>query len=154
MSPKKTETTVSERKITLHSHSQGNSFAEISELMDRSRFTIRTIVNRFKGETNFESASRCGRPRKLTERERAQVIRKVKRDPKITSSQVAAEVKAEIGKYVHFKTVQRVLHEAGYNSRVARRKPLTSAINQKKRLEYAKEFENKPSDFCDQLVKE
>lgn len=153
MSPKLSETTESQRKIILHLHNQGKSFAEIGELMDRSRFTIRTIINRFEGETNLKSAKRSGRPRKLTERERVQIVRKVKVEPKITSTQLAASIKEDFGKEVHSKTVRRLLHEAGStswnNSRVARRKPLISAINRKKRLSYAKQFESEPCSFWD-----
>lgn len=152
MSPKLSETTESERKIILHLRNQGKSLAEIGELMDRSRFTIRTIINRFKGESNLKSAKRSGRPRKLTERERVQVVRKVKVDPKITSTQLAANIKEDFGKDVHPKTVRRMLHEAGYNSRVARRKPLISATNRKKRMSYAKQFGNEPCSFWDQVL--
>jgi len=61
------------------------------------------------------------------------VIRKVQVDPKITSSQIAAEVKNEFGKEVHPMTVRRALHEANYHNRTAKRKPLISEVNKKKR---------------------
>ncbi|KAM8718847.1 hypothetical protein ACLKA7_001539 [Drosophila subpalustris] len=65
---------------------------------------------------------------------------------------IAAEVKEEFGKDVHPMTIRRVLHEADYNSCVARRKPLISPINQEKRLEFAKEFQSKPASFWDQVL--
>ena len=151
MSPKQCETTEAQRKVILNLYNQGISFAEIGELMDRSRFAIQTVVNRFKGETNFESSKRSARLRKLTERERAQVVEKIKLISRITSTQISADIKEDFGKNVHPKTVQRALHEAGYNSRVARRKPLTSFVNQKKRLDYAKQFLDKPLVHRDQV---
>ncbi|GBP11148.1 Transposable element Tcb1 transposase [Eumeta japonica] len=152
MSSKQAETTDSQRKIILHLHSQGKSYAQIGEIVERSRFTVRSIVKRFKGGKNFNSASRSGRPRALTDRESKQIVRKVKENPKKTSTEIAAEVKHEFGKAIHPMTVRRVLHEANYSARVARRKPLVSLINQKKRLNYAKEFSNKPISFWDEVL--
>lgn len=152
MSSKQKETTESQRKIILHLHNQGKSYAEIGEIMERSRFTIRSIINRFKGESSFQSANRTGRPRALTDRESIQIVRKIKQNPKKTSTEIAAEVQEEFGKNVHPMTVRRVLHEANYTARVARRKPLVSSVNQTKRLNYAKEFVSKPISFWDEVL--
>lgn len=152
MGRKLKETTESQRKIIIHLHNQGKSYAEIGELMDRSRFTIRSIIHRFKEAPNLENVKRSGRPRILSNRECKQIVRKVKIDPKTTSTQIAAEVKEDFGKDVHAMTIRRVLHEADYSSRVARRKPLISPINQTKRLEYAKEYKNKSTAFWDQVL--
>lgn len=152
MVPKQKETSVSERKIIMHLHSQGKSFAEIGQMMDRSRFTIRSIVNRFKGESNLQNAKRPGRPRVLSDRERQKIVREIKKDPKKTSTQLTAEVQEETGKKIHPMTVRRVLHEADYSARVARRKPLISLKNQKKRLAYAREYGSRPNSFWDQVL--
>ncbi|KAL7736041.1 hypothetical protein ACLKA6_003779 [Drosophila palustris] len=120
--------------------------------MNRSRFTVRSIIKRFKGASNLQTAKRKGRPSILTDQENSQIVKKIKKDPRITSTQIAAEVKEEFGKDVHPMTIRRVLHEADYNSCVARRKPLISPINQKKRLEFAKEFLSKPASFWDQVL--
>lgn len=80
--------------------------------MGRSRYTIRSIVQRFKGASTFESAKHTGRPRSLSSRKCSQIIRKVKLNPKISSAQITAEIKQELGKDVHPITVRRALHEA------------------------------------------
>lgn len=54
---------------------------------------------------------------------------KVKIDPNTTSTQIPAEVKNNFGKDVHAMTVIRVLHDANYNTCVARRKPLITIVN-------------------------
>lgn len=133
MCPKQKETTESERKIIMHLHSQGKSFAKIGQMIDRCRFTIRSIVKRFEGEVSLQSAKRSGHPRALIDRELQQIVRKVQKDPKKTSTEITAEVQ-EIGKKINSMTVRKVLHEADYSARVARRKPLISLKNQKKRL--------------------
>ncbi|GBP05161.1 Transposable element Tc1 transposase [Eumeta japonica] len=57
-----------------------------------------------------------------SDRESKQIVRKVKENPKKTSTEIAAEVKHEFGKAIHPMTVRRVLHEANYSARVARLK--------------------------------
>lgn len=74
--------------------------------MQRSRFTIRSFINRYKGSENFESLERIGRPRKINDRECAVIIRNVNKDPKITSTQIAAELKEEFGNEAHPKTIR------------------------------------------------
>lgn len=152
MGRKQKETTEAERKIILELHKQNKSYAEIGEIVKRSRFTICSIVKRFKDSSNLTSRPHTGRPRKLTAREESLLVRKIKRNPKITSSQVSAEIREEIGKEIHPKTVRRTLHRAGYKSRVARKKPLISKANQKKRLEFAKSYKDKPTDFWTNVV--
>lgn len=152
MGRKKCETNEFQRKIILYLHNQGKSYAEIGEMMDRSRYTIRSIIQRFKNTASLQSEKRTGRPKALSDRERIQIVRKVKNNPKISSTQIAAEVKEEMGKDIHPITVRRTLHEANYSSRVARRKPLISKANQTKRLAYAKEYISKPRDFWDSVL--
>lgn len=124
------ETTESERKIIIYLHNQGKSYAEIGEMIDRSRFTISSIVKRFKDATSLENESRTGRPLALIDQGRTQIVRKVQANPKISSTQVAAEVRESFGNGVHPLTIRRVLHEFNYSTRVARRKALISTTNQ------------------------
>lgn len=152
MSPIRKETTISERKVIMHLHSQGNSLAEIAQLLERSRYTIRSVVNRFKNCTILEDKHRTGRPRILTERESTAIVRKVKINPKRTSTDIAAEVLKDLKKNVSPRTIRRVLVSAGYKSRVARRKPYISVVNKRKRMEFANQYKNKPNSFWDKVV--
>ena len=89
MSSNRTETTIPERKIILHLRKEGKSYADIGEIMDRSRFIIRTICKRFEGASNLKSGKHGGRPKQLSIRESFEIVRKVKKDPKITSTKIA-----------------------------------------------------------------
>lgn len=152
MGRKQKETTEAERKIILELHKQKKSCAQIGEILKRSRFTIYSIIKRFKNDTDLKSRPHTGRRRKLTNKEERKIVRKIKKDPKITSTQVAAEVLEETGKEIHPKTVRRTLHRAGYSSRIARKKPLISKVNQKKRIEFAKTYLNKPTEFWNSVL--
>ena len=55
-------------------------------------------------------------------------------------------------KFVLNETVRRVLRRHSYNERVARRKPLVSAINKEKRLNFAKKYILKPVEFWHNVI--
>ncbi|GFY04326.1 HTH_Tnp_Tc3_2 domain-containing protein [Trichonephila clavipes] len=50
------------------------------------------------------------------------------------------------------ETVRRVLKKAGYNGRVARKKPLIGKKNRVKRLKFAKEHLLKPQQFWNEVL--
>ncbi|GFY11546.1 transposable element Tcb2 transposase [Trichonephila clavipes] len=61
----------------------------------------------------------------ITER---RVIHQVKIDPKISAPKSAASTSNTLGRSVSAETVRRVLRKAGYNGRVARKKPLIVTV--------------------------
>ncbi|GFW97804.1 transposable element Tcb1 transposase [Trichonephila clavipes] len=64
----------------------------------------------------------------------------------------AAETSRIIGRSVSAETVRNVIRHAGYNSRVARKKPFISLQNQKKHLEFAKTHQLKTDNFWKKVI--
>ncbi|GFX39822.1 transposable element Tc1 transposase [Trichonephila clavipes] len=85
----------------------------------------------------------------ITER---RVIHQVKIDPKISAPKIAASTSNTSGRSVSSETVRRVLRKAGYNGRVARKKPLIGKRNRVKRLKFAKEHILKPQQFWNEVI--
>ncbi|GFX18836.1 transposable element Tc1 transposase [Trichonephila clavipes] len=85
----------------------------------------------------------------ITER---RVIHQVKIDPKISAPKIAASTSNTLGQSVSAETVRRVLRKAGYNGRVARKKPLIGKRNRVKRLKFAKEHILKPQQFWNEVI--
>ncbi|GFU95339.1 transposable element Tc1 transposase [Trichonephila clavipes] len=85
----------------------------------------------------------------ITER---RVIHQVKIDPKISAPKIAASTSNTLGRFVSAETVQRVLRKAGYNGRVARKKPLIGKRNRVKRLKFTKEHILKPRQFWNEVI--
>lgn len=133
MGRKGKETTVEERKIILNLRNQNKTIKEISEIVNRPKSTITSIIKRFSGSENLQNKARIGRPKKLTSRETRKIVQIVKRNPKTTSSKIAAEFKELTGKDIHPRTVRRTLHSAGYSARVCRKKPCITKVNKEKR---------------------
>ncbi|GFY46125.1 hypothetical protein TNIN_171 [Trichonephila inaurata madagascariensis] len=86
---------------------------------------------------NVLNKSRCGRPHKLSDCDSRAIVRKVKKNPKISAPKLADQIVTASGKKVHPETVRRILRSGGYNGRVSSRKPFISSVNQQKRLDFA-----------------
>ncbi|GFX19529.1 transposable element Tcb2 transposase [Trichonephila clavipes] len=85
----------------------------------------------------------------ITER---RVIHQVKIDPKISAPKIAASTSNTLGRSVSAETVRRVLRKAGYNGKVARKKPLIGKRNRVKRLNFTKEHILKPQQFWNEVI--
>ena len=76
----------------------------------------------------------------------------VKKDPKITASEISARIQDYYEKEVHPNTIRRILHKGGYHARVPRTKTHIKEVNRTKRLEFANEYVMKDSDFWDKVI--
>ncbi|GFY48328.1 hypothetical protein TNIN_457851 [Trichonephila inaurata madagascariensis] len=85
---------------------------------------------------NGLNKSRCGRPHKLSDRDARAIVRKVKKNPKISAPKLVDQIATASGKKVHPETVRRI-RSGGYNGRGSSRKPFISSVNQQKRLDFA-----------------
>ena len=126
------------RQLVIFHREKGKSYRQIAAILDLKKSTVADIVNRYKNEDRIESLPQSGRRKIINEREKRKIIRKVKENPRLSASTLAAEFREESGKNVSTQTVRRLLKEDGYNGRVAIKKPYISEINRKKRLTFAK----------------
>ncbi|GFY53642.1 hypothetical protein TNIN_187831 [Trichonephila inaurata madagascariensis] len=67
---------------------------------------------------NVLNKSRCGRPHKLSDRDARAIVRKGKKNPKISAPKLADQIATASRKKVHPETVGRILRSGGYNGRV------------------------------------
>ncbi len=74
----------------------------------------------------------------------------------IKCTKIASNIADECKKHVNPKTICRIIRRAGYNGRVAKRKPLINERNRKIRLQFAREHHLKQERwwhdviFCDE----
>jgi len=83
------------------------------------------------------SIKQKGQHKKLTDRE-AEIVRKVKKNPRLSAPELKAELFDDHGKTVSAQTVRRTIKKQGYNGRVARKKPLLADRNRKLRENFAR----------------
>ncbi|GFX77530.1 transposable element Tc1 transposase [Trichonephila clavipes] len=145
------ETTIEERKLVIKLSNEGKSQLNIAKVVGRSVNCIQKILQKFKTGMleNNEGNGRKKIMNSITER---RVIHQVKIDPKINAPKIAASTSNTLGRSVSAETVRRVLRKAGYNGRVARKKPLIGKRNKVKRLKFAKEHILKPQQFSNEVI--
>ena len=74
-------------------------------------------------------------------------MRQVKKNPHVNATILCKTLKEYLGKDVTPQTIRNYLKINGYRGRIARKKPFITKANRKKRLEFAKEYVNKPQSF-------
>lgn len=140
------------RKIIIDLWNEGNSFRNIGKIVKKPHTTIQYIVKQYKLTGSYKIRSRSGRPKKMTPREEASIVRQIIIDPKKSAPKLKEEVRELFSKNVCSQTVRNCIHRAGYKGCVARKKPLISEANRKKRLTFAKEYVNKPPEFWESII--
>lgn len=152
MAPKTKKISADERRIILKLRKEGKSLGEIGQITGRTHSSVQYVVQTFNATGSIVSKPRCGRTSKLTVREKRTVLQSVKKNPRITAFQISESIKNSFGKDVYEDTIRKILKRDGYRARVARRKPYISEVNRKKRMDFAKEYINKPPEFWEHVL--
>ena len=93
-----------------------------------------------------------GRRRKTSTHTDRIFQQKVKTNRRKSVASVKAELENELKVIILESTVRRRLHEVGLYGRVACKKPCVNKINRHKRLEYAKNYREKPLGFWNKML--
>ncbi|GFY72659.1 transposable element Tc1 transposase [Trichonephila inaurata madagascariensis] len=131
------ETSLELRNLIVKLKGENKSYSEIAKTVKKPQSTVQTIYRNYVMRGNVLNKSRCGRPHKLSDRDARAIVRKVKKNPKISAPKFADQIATARGKKVHPETVRRILRSGGYNGRVSRKKPFISSVNQQKKLDFA-----------------
>ncbi|GFY50539.1 transposable element Tc1 transposase [Trichonephila inaurata madagascariensis] len=131
------ETSLELQNLIVKLKDEKKSYSEIAKIVKKPRSTVQTICRNYVMRGNVLNKSRCGRPHKLSDRDARAIVRKVKKNPKISAPKLADQIATASGKKVHPETVRRILRSGGYNGRVSSKKPFISSVNQQKRLDFA-----------------
>lgn len=152
MGRKGKNTTFNVRQLVIFHREKGKSYRQISDMLNISKSTVADIIRRCNTEDRIESIPQSGRPKVLNSREERLIVRKVKVNPTISAPKIASEVLEESRKKVSPETVRRTLRQAGYNGRVARKKPFINEMNRKKRIGFAQEYSSKEESWWKSVI--
>ncbi|XP_076652426.1 uncharacterized protein LOC143358836 [Halictus rubicundus] len=89
MYPKTSEIPENERKLIVKWRNEGKTYGEISKLLNINRSAIHYILKRSKYEGTVKNKYSSGRPKKLTEKEERALIGEIKRNKKISATELA-----------------------------------------------------------------
>lgn len=139
-------------QLVIWNHTKGKSVAEICTILNIKRRTVYNILKRYKDENRLDLKHSPGRPKLLTPHDERLIVRKMKKNPRLSAPKLVSELYAECGKKIGCETMRRTLRKAEYNGRVARRKPFISGVNRRKRLQFAKEHVTKPITYWEDVI--
>lgn len=110
--------------------------------------TIADFYPGYQKDGRIDRKPGSGRKRKTTELENRDILISAKRRQTVTSKELKKDLNLEVSK----PTIQNPLHEFNFYSFFAIKKPFISAVNQHKRLEFAKKHKNKPIEFWKSIL--
>ena len=116
----------------------GKSYAEIDRLLGIPKTTVVNTVQRFNATGSVLSGKRSGRPSKLSPRDRRSICVMVKKNRRLTSTEVAQHLHQRAGIQVATSTIRRALIKYGLCGRLAKKKPFISIKNRQLRLRFAR----------------
>lgn len=152
MATKRKEMDINTRTQVISLCCRGKSLREIAEIIGRPHSTVFKIIKKWKYEGTVKNLAGRGRKRILTPGDERQIVRTLRKNPRTSIPKLAVEVADNIKRPVSADTIRRAAHRHNLHGRVARKKPLLSKANIKKRLEFAKEHVDKPQDFWNTVI--
>lgn len=131
---RKKHCTDEERRIILRLRTEGKTYKEISNLIQRSE---NMVTNAIKYKKSYETR---GRPRNTTEKEDRRIVQYALKKPFATAN----EIKKELNLNLSESRVRRRLIQANLTARSPRKVPLLSKRHLNNRLKFAKSHLNWP----------
>lgn len=135
------------RNLIVKLRYRGQSYGEIAKTVELSRASVQTVVKKFYTSGSVKSKQRSGRPKRLNNRDRRYILKKINSNPHISAPKLANKIENVSGKVVHPETVRKFLRSEGFHGRIPRKKPFISAQNIQKRLEFANTHLDKTFEF-------
>lgn len=93
------------RNIIIKLRNEGNTLRAIGNIVNRSHSTVQRVLKNFNSTGSVKSKPRTGRPPKLTEREKRDVLKTVQINPGIAASRIVQDVKEKFNKDLHDDTI-------------------------------------------------
>ncbi len=131
-------------QLVIYHHEKDENYRHTAAMLQVPHSTVADIIKRYVCEDRLDLHYSTGWPRLLNEYEERSLVRKIKVNPKLNAPKLTSKLFTEHKKKVSTETVRWAIRRAGYNSRVARKKPFINEINRKKRLKFANELLRSP----------
>ncbi|GFY49010.1 uncharacterized protein TNIN_367361 [Trichonephila inaurata madagascariensis] len=109
------ETSLELRNLIVKLKGENKSFSEIAKIVKNPRSTVQTIYRNYVMRGNVLNKSRCGCPHKLSDRDDRAILRKVKKNLRISAPKLADQIATASGKKVYPEIVRRILRSGGYH---------------------------------------
>jgi transposase len=131
---------------------QGISNHEIAVTTGLSVRGIQKIFSTVKDTNSFKDRPRCGRPPKLTDRNKRTIVRMLKKKETSTATAISKALRTPHQIEVSPDTVGRALKSLGYACRIKKKKPKLTEKHKKARLAFAKKYESWTSEEWKKVI--
>ena len=128
---------------------KANKFSQrdIAEILDHPKSTVGDVIKKYN-EEGLTSTKKCpGRPKKLTNRDERHLAKVIKENRSNTLEEITEKFNTAMEISVSNRTIQRTLHNIGYSGHAAKKKPLVSEKNRKKRFGWCRMRRNWNSEW-------
>lgn len=131
--------TTEQRAVIVHLHGQGKSNKKIAAEVGCSMKGVAGTIQRWKETGNTTESAGRGRKRASSQRDDRVLVRLSLADRSLNSTELAREWKESAGVTLSSSTVRKRLIANGLRACKARKKPLLTEIQRKRRLEWARQ---------------
>ena len=125
-------------KIILTAYHRLNSLRKTSELLGIPKSTVSDVLNRYKNDSSYTGDERRGRPKKITARSARKLQYLLKKDPYLTSGELAERVPGKVSR----STIQNFLNSAKYQFILPKKTIFLTKIQKLARLNFCKSMVN------------
>ena len=130
----------------------GDSDREIAKKVLIPRDSVHCTIAKCKSTKCIGNLTGRSRRRKTSTNTDHILQRKVQTTRRKSAASVKAELESKLKVIISESTVRRRLHEVGLYGRVTSKEPYVNKINRRKRLEYAKNYREKPLGFWSKML--
>jgi transposase len=114
----------------------GQDVAQAARHFGLKDSTARSILKKYHETGTTENQTRSGRPPKLTEADKRQIVRTARKERRTPFSKIGNQ----LGLNVTDTTIRHVLSSAGYHRRVARKVPFLTKLHRHARMAWARRY--------------
>ena len=139
---------IEKRELIVRQHKKGKTSMEIADNLEVPFSTVSRILKVYRETGDITPRVSTGRHRILSPRDERELVLTVRREPTIMPS----TLRHSLNKKISARTIRRTLVRAGLHSYRMRRKPRLTSSQRQARLEWAKEYAQKPATFWDSVI--
>ena len=135
----------------IHLYGSGLKFVDIAKQVKTTPRSVSKVIEKYRKEGTIDRRPGQGRKRKTTKVTDRHIQRQVKLNPTITSREIQETLSA-VNIKICKQTIRNRIYESGLCGRKARKVPLISEKNARKRLAFAKKYKDMPESFWQKII--
>jgi transposase len=139
------------RSLVVKLRYSGKTYKQIQKETGKSKSYVQRWVERFSKNGNVATFKRKNEKRKISNQVQKKIVNLVKSNNRYSCRTIAKKLKTQHNKCSK-SSVHRILKKEGYRNVAPKKKPKLNETQQKNRLQFAKDYENKGLTFWKRVI--